>query len=233
MIFADFLKALQQLTDPAFRRVLVMGLALTLLLLVLISGLFIGVIDMWVPDALDLPVVGTVDGLGAVITWGAFALMLVLSVFLMVPVASVFTGFFLEDVAEAVERKHYPHLGPAPKISLYESIKDSINFFSILIIVNVLALVIAIFAGPFVPVVFWAVNGFLLGREYFTLAAMRRIGRAGAKRLRARHSGQIWLAGVLMAVPLSVPFVNLLIPLLGAATFTHIFHRLNKSVDRL
>jgi len=38
---------------------------------------------------------------------------------------------------------------------------------------------------------------------------------------------QIWIAGTLMAAPLSIPLVNLLIPLLGAATFTHMFHRLN------
>jgi uncharacterized protein involved in cysteine biosynthesis len=44
--------------------------------------------------------------------------------------------------------------------------------------------------------------------------------------LRRRHAGEIWLAGTLMAAPLSVPLVNLLIPVLGIATFTHLFHRL-------
>ena len=29
-----------------------------------------------------------------------------------------------------------------------------------------------------------------------------------------------------MAAPLSIPLVNLLMPVLGAATFTHLFHRL-------
>ena len=47
-----------------------------------------------------------------------------------------------------------------------------------------------------------------------------------AKRLRRRHAGTIWMAGVLMAVPLSVPLLNLLIPILGAATFTHLYHAL-------
>jgi uncharacterized protein involved in cysteine biosynthesis len=56
---------------------------------------------------------------------------------------------------------------------------------------------------------------------------MRRIGRANAKTLRKTHSGKIWLAGCLMALPLSIPLVNLVIPILGAATFTHLFHRLN------
>ena len=69
-------------------------------------------------------------------------------------------------------------------------------------------------------------NGFLLGREYFQVAAMRREGRSGAAALRRRHAGTIWLAGVLMALPLSIPLLNLFVPILGAATFTHLYHRL-------
>jgi uncharacterized protein involved in cysteine biosynthesis len=95
---------------------------------------------------------------------------------------------------------------------------------------NLLALAVYLFAGPLAPVVFWVVNGYLLGREYFTMVAMRRVGRAGARALRRRHAGEIWLAGTLMAAPLSVPLVNLLIPVLGAATFTHLFHRLQARV---
>ncbi|MEO0381733.1 MAG: EI24 domain-containing protein, partial [Pseudomonadota bacterium] len=74
--------------------------------------------------------------------------------------------------------------------------------------------------------IFWGLNGFLLGREYFMLAAMRRVGRAQAKELRRAHSSTVWLAGTLMAIPLSIPLLNLLIPIIGAATFTHLFHRL-------
>ena len=75
--------------------------------------------------------------------------------------------------------------------------------------------------------IFFALNGFLLGHEYFQLAAMRRIGRAEAKVLRKKHSGKIWLAGCLMAMPLSIPLVNLFIPTLGVATFTHLYPRLS------
>ena len=106
---------------------------------------------------------------------------------------------------------------------------DSINFLGLLIAVNIMALVLYAFAGPLIPVVFWSVNGWLLGREYFGLVAMRRLGRQGAKELRAAHKGKIWLAGTLMAAPLSIPLVNLVIPVLGVATFTHMFHRLNRA----
>lgn len=227
MIFADFMKSVAQLGDRRFQRVLWLGLALTLALLIAIYALFLGLIQSFTPDVVEIPFVGPVGGLDTLLSWGSALFMIGLSVFLMVPVASVFTGFFLEDVARAVEAKHYPWLPPATPLGLYDSIKDAMNFFAVLMIVNIIALVIAVFAGPAIPLVFYGVNGFLLGREYFTLAATRRLGRQGAKALRSRHSGQVWLAGVLMAVPLSIPLVNLLIPILGAATFTHLFHRLN------
>ena len=81
---------------------------------------------------------------------------------------------------------------------------------------------------PFALFIFWGLNGYLLGMEYFQLAAMRREGRAAAMALRRKHRLTIWAAGVLMAMPLSVPLVNLLIPILGAATFTHIYHAIRR-----
>jgi uncharacterized protein involved in cysteine biosynthesis len=101
-----------------------------------------------------------------------------------------------------------------------------VNVLGVLIGANILA--IGIYALlPFLSIaIFYALNGYLLGREYFQVVAMRRLGRQGAKDMRKQHKGQIWLAGCLMAIPLSIPLINLVIPILGAATFTHLFHRL-------
>ncbi|MEM8978481.1 MAG: EI24 domain-containing protein, partial [Pseudomonadota bacterium] len=93
-------------------------------------------------------------------------------------------------------------------------------------LVYLLALVLYVIFLPFAPIIFWGLNGFLLGREYFHLVAVRRVGLAEARRLRKLHFASIWAAGTLMAVPLSVPLLNLVIPIFGVATFTHIFHRL-------
>ncbi|MDZ4137152.1 MAG: EI24 domain-containing protein [Paracoccaceae bacterium] len=225
-MLADFLRALGQIGDRRFRRVLFLGVALSLALLIGVYAAFLWVVQSFTPESLDIPFVGPVGGLGTLLSWGSAVLMIGLSVFLMMPVASAFTSLFLEDVAQAVEDRHYPHLPAVPRLPIGDAIIDSLNFFALLIAVNILALILYAFAGPFIPVVFWAVNGLLLGREYFSLVAMRRLGRAGAKSLRKRHRLAIWVAGTLMAAPLSVPVVNLLIPVLGAATFTHMFHRI-------
>lgn len=229
MILGDFLRAVGQLGDSRFRRVLWLGVALSLVLLIAVYAAFLWLIQSFVPDAVEIPFIGPVGGLDTLLSWGSAVLMIGLSVFLMVPVASAFSGLFLEDVAQAVEDRHYPQLPPVPRLKLSDSLIDAFNFFALLIAVNMLALILYAFAGPFIPIVFWAVNGLLLGREYFTLVAMRRLGRPGAKALRSRYWGQIWVAGTLMAAPLSIPVVNLLIPVLGVATFTHLFHRLNRT----
>ncbi len=226
MIFGDFLKAIGQLGDPRFLKVTLQGVLLCLALLIAVYAGFLWVIQSYVPDAVQIPLVGPVGGLDTLLGVGSAVLMLGLSVFLMVPVASAFSGLFLEEVVEAVEERHYPGAPPVPRLGLWEGLRDSANFLGLLIAVNAVAFCVYIFTGPFIPVAFWALNGFFLGREYFTLVALRRLGREGARALRRRHFWQIWAAGTLMAIPLTVPLVNLLIPVLGVATFTHMFHRL-------
>ncbi len=228
-MFGDFSRALAQVGDRRFRRVLWLGIGLTLGLLAAVTWLFSWLVGWFVPDSLTLPWIGQISWAGDALSWAALLLMLILSVFLMVPVASAFTGIFLDDVADAVEDRYYPQLPEVPKLGFTEILRDGLAFFGVIVLVNALALVLYFVVGPLAPLLFWAVNGYLLGREYFQMAAMRRLGRDGANRLRRRHAAQIWAAGTLMAVPLSIPLVNLVIPILGAATFTHMFHRLNSN----
>jgi len=229
VILAAFGRALAQATDRRFLRVLLLGVGLTLALLFAVYGAFLWLLDWLLPETITLPGGREIAWVDDLLSFGSIILMLVLSVFLMVPVASAFTGLFLEDVAAAVEGRYYPHLPPVPRLPWSDALRDSIGFFGLLVAVNLVALALYFVVGPFAPLLFWAVNGFLLGREYFQLVAMRRLGRQGAIAARKRHRGRIWLAGTLMAAPLSIPLVNLVIPILGAATFTHLFHAWERS----
>ena len=229
MILSSFLAALGQMGDPRFRRVLGLGIVLTLALLVGMTTAFVWLINSLAGGSAFVDILGEVRWLNDLISWGSFFLISFLSIFLMVPVASAITSMFLDEVAQAVEDKHYPQLPKVPPVPFGDALRDTINFLGVLIGANILALflyAIFSFAAPFI---FWALNGFLLGREYFMLAAMRRVGRDQAKILRKQHVGVIWVAGILMAMPLSIPLLNLFIPILGAATFTHLYHRISAS----
>ncbi len=226
MILDALTRGLAQLPDPRFRRVLFLGIGLTIGLLFAITVLFVWLVGLFVPDTFSLPWIGEIAWIDDALSWAVVPLMLVLSIFLMVPVASAFTGIFLDDVADAVEARHYAHLGPAPAVSLAETLKDSAGFLGVIVAANLAALVPYLLLAPLAPLIFVALNGYLLGREYYQLIAMRRLGRAGAREARRRNAGTIWLAGAIMAIPLTVPVLNLLVPIVGAATFTHLFHRL-------
>lgn len=227
MILTDVLRALAQFTDRRFRGVLWLGVGLSVLLLVALYAGLLALVGLFAPDTVSLPLIGEVAWIDDALGWGSLLLMLGLSVFLMLPVASMMSGFFLESVAEAVEARHYPGLPPARPVPLADQIRDTVAFLAVLVLVNVAAFAASIAFPPAAPFLFYGVNGWLLGREYFQVAAMRREGRAGARAMRKRHPLRIWGAGCLMAVPLTVPVVNLLVPVLGAATFTHLYHRLS------
>lgn len=225
MILRDFWLALAQFGDPRFRRVLILGVALAIALLVVFYALFLWLIETLAPGSLVLPVLGEVTWVGDLLSWLSLFFMLFLSMFLMIPVASAITSLFLDDVAEAVEAEHYPHLPPLPRISWTEGLRETFGFLALLIAANIALLFVAFTLAILYPIAFYLVNGWLLGREYFHVAALRREGHARAVALRRAHAGQIWAVGCLMALPLSIPLVNLLIPVLGAATFTHLYHR--------
>lgn len=225
-LFRDFGRALSQLGDRRFRRVLLLGVALSVALLVAVYAAFLWALQTWTPDEIEIPLVGPIGGLGTLLTLGSALFMIGLSIFLMAPVASAFAGLFVDDVVQAVEETHYPWLPPVAPASWGDTLKDTVNFVALVIAANVLGVLIWIVMGPLMPLGFWALNGFLLGREFFLLVATRRLGRQGARAMRGRHWGKVWVAGILMAAPLSIPLINLLIPVLGAATFTHMFHRL-------
>lgn len=226
MIFNDFLKALGQIGDGRFLKVLLTGVGLTLALLFAFTVAFAWTVGLVVPDSFSLPWIGEITWIDNVLSWAVVPVMMVASIFLMVPVASAFTGLFLDRVVDAVEAEHYPGLAPVASLPLGEVLGETFKFLGLLLAVNLVALVLCIIFAPLAPLIFWGVNGLLLGREYATQVAQRRLGIEGARAFRKKNSMQIWIAGTLMAVPLTIPFVNLLIPILGVASFTHLYHRL-------
>ncbi|EDZ47170.1 conserved hypothetical protein [Rhodobacterales bacterium Y4I] len=169
MILTAFFKTLGQTGDPRFRKVLFLGLGLTVALLIAAYAAFLMLIQWLVGPEATLPLLGEVTWLDDLLSAGSLVLMLVLSIFLMVPVASAITSMFLDEVAQAVEDKHYPALPPAPKVPFWDAVRDTVNFLGLLIAANLLALVLYVLFPPAAIFIFWGLNGFLLGREYSPL----------------------------------------------------------------
>lgn len=216
-MLTPFTLALGDLTLPAMRGALFRSLGLAVLLFVaLLAGLG------WLLAHAALTGMAwldwTVDILG-----GAAALV---GAVLLFPTATVaILPFFLDPVAAAVEARHYPTLPPARPASLAAQTWAGVRLALIALALNLLALPFVLFVPVVGIALYLVVNGWLMGREYFELAALRRLDLSDARAARRRASGRAWLAGIALAAIGLVPFGNLLVPLLGAATFVHVFHR--------
>ena len=69
-------------------------------------------------------------------------------------------------------------------------------------------------------IVFFIATAWLLGREYFELAAMQSLP-AEAKAMRKANAATVFTAGLFIAAFVSIPIVNLATPLFGMAFMVH------------
>src|SRR5438132_412965 len=76
-------------------------------------------------------------------------------------------------------------------------------------------------------IVFFIATAWLLGREYFELAAMRFRSPAEAKAMRKANAATVFIAGLVIAAFVSIPIVNLATPLFGMAFMVHMHKRLS------
>jgi uncharacterized protein involved in cysteine biosynthesis len=151
---------------------------------------------------------------------GVFA-AIVIAWFIFPAAAAAIAGIFADEVIDAVEAKHYPYLGPGKPVPVLAAVLDGLKLAAIAVVANILALPFLL-VFPIYVLITWGVNGWLLGREYFEMVAFRRMDRATAHELHKRHNRTFTIAGVMIAVCLTIPFVNLVAPVLGAAFMVHI-----------
>ncbi len=149
-------------------------------------------------------------------------------VFLMPAVSAFVASFFADEIAAEVERTGYPADAPGTPLPVGRALLEGLKTALLALVVYLCAVPFLLVAGLGVVIFFFA-TAFLLGREYFELAAMRFHAPAAAKALRKRHAGQVFLGGMAIAFVVSIPIVNLVTPLFGTALMVHIHKRLAES----
>ena len=217
-MFQSARAALPQILSPPFRAALWKVLALTLALLTLAwIGLdnliesYIAVSNPWLATTLSvLTGVGLFFGLA----------------FVIAPTSSLVAGFFLDELAERVEREIAPPGAPTGRaLPAGQAIWLASKFAAVSLLVNMMALGMLLLPGVNI-IAFLAANSYLLGREYFELAALRYRPLEEVRALRRKHSFYLFVAGVPLALFVAVPLVNLLTPLFGVAYMVRIHKRL-------
>jgi CysZ protein len=217
-MFASARKAFAMIFDRAFLGVVLNALILTLLLFVL---LFVGL-----QYALHyLPTLGW-HWVNAAVDFLASILLIVVFVFLGAPVAAVFASFFLDGIAKTVEETYYPADAPASGAPFRGSFVAGLRLSGAVIAVTFALLPVDIALPGLGSAATIITDGWLLGREYFELAALRHLSRGATRSMRRRHGFTIFGAGLLIAVLSAIPVINFIAPLFGAALMVHVFKRI-------
>ena len=128
-----------------------------------------------------------------------------------------------------VEALDYPGLAPARGAPLFETIKATLRLMGLTLALNLLALPVYLLVPGINLFVFLALNGYLLGREYFEVVALRRLDMAGARALRNRFGARVFFGGVVIAGLFALPLVNLVAPVIATAFMVHIFEGLPRA----
>ncbi len=207
-------RGIAQVTDPAFLGVLVLSLACS-------AAVFV---------ALHLAVLWAVHRALAHasgwLAWGADLLgsfgAALLGLWLFLPLAAGIATLFIDRVARAVERRYYPMLPPAPGASLLAEIADGLALVWRILLLNLLALALALVLPGIGLLLAWAVGAYAIGRGLFMTVALRRFDRRAAELLYSTNRAPVLVQGGIMALAGYLPGFNLLIPVLGTAAMVHV-----------
>jgi CysZ protein len=206
-------QAFQELFTPPFRAVLFKCVAFTIALLTLL----VAVIVWGFGYLVALP--GWIE---TTIQWLGGLALVVGSIFLIPPVTSLIAGLYLDDIAAVVEKEHCPSDPPGRELPTLQAIGLALKFFIVVLLVNILALFLLLVPGVNL-IAFYLGNGYLLGREYFELAAMRHLAPAEARRLRKANRLTVFLCGLFIAGLASVPILNLVTPLFATSFMVRVY----------
>lgn len=209
-------QAFQELFTPPFRAVMIKCVGFTLALL---AALIVAV------EWSFTHFVAWPDWIETAIQWLGGLALVAASIFLIPPVTSLIAGLYLDDIAGQVERSAFPSDPPGRELPTAKSIWLAIKFFVVVLAVNLLALFLLLIPGVNL-VAFYVGNGYLLGREYFELAAMRHVSAAEAKRMRKSNRLTVLLCGLLIAGLASVPILNLVTPLFATGFMVRMYKRM-------
>jgi CysZ protein len=226
-------KALSQILSPPMRSILWRSIGLALALIVVLAiglqrllGWFATSGEGWAEAMLGPGFHTPLNILSWILSIAAGLGVVFGAVFLMPAITSLVASVFVDEVADHVEREHYPAERPGTALPFGTAMTEGVKTALLTILVYLIALPFVFVAGAGF-IAFFIATAWLLGREYFELAAMRFRPPAEAKAMRKHHAGLVFTAGLVIAAFVSIPVVNLATPLFGMAFMVHMHKRLS------
>lgn len=215
MLVSNFSKALHNLLLPDIMKIFLLCMLAYIVgwsaVAWVLSGLISSYIATTATEGFFVHALGSVGGV--VIAWFLFPLLY-----------PVLISFFDEKIAEIIERKDYPQL-PASQPPFWPTLTNDILFSLKAVGLNIICF--PLYLIPMLGIIlYYGLNGYLLGKQFFRMAAGRRVSESEAAILQKKAGNSILLIGVAISFCATIPILNLAAPVLGVATMLHLFHEL-------
>lgn len=228
MLFSLTRQSFLQLFSPSFRPLIWRILGFTLLFMLLVWGAIRKAffVFLWPLIAQIFPDMPSWMG------WMSFAFIITFSIglavlltFFIASFSSFVGGFFIDKAMGNVEKENYPQKPQGVDLSLTRAFQISLYFFVLSLVGNLIALFSLFFPGLHL-VIFYGINGYILGRQYFLFAAERFLNKKQAHLSYQNNRFTVFLAGLIITIFLSIPLLNLTTPLFAAIFMAHLYQSL-------
>ena len=220
-MLAVLLKTFRTIGRPYFMTMLLLSLVAT-------TAAF-GVLFVGVGYLLSATAFVSAGWLDTILDWTAGLGTGILVWFLFPTLLPLVASLFLEPVAGRIERREYGLEAP-PALPLWSEVLEGLKFAGFSLLLNLMALPLYLVPVLF-PIIYFGLNSYLLGREFFETVAGRHGGRKAASLLRREHRLPVLFSGLIIALCATLPLVALFAPFIGVAIAVHLFQAMPNSLS--
>ena len=173
--------------------------------------------------------------LGPILSWAWGLLALIFGALLLPPITIIIGSIYSDSIVDHIEKKYYPSRLGMRQIKLSELGFSISKNFCITIIVNILLAPVYLI-GTFFPIIsfliFYSVNGYLIGKELFETVASRHLEMKDRYLLKKQNNNKVIIGGIIMVGISTIPILNLIAAVLGIVFMTHFFHSLALKTEK-
>lgn len=159
-----------------------------------------------------------------ILHWAGTGMAIFMAWFMAPLLFPLISTLFLDGIVGRIEIRSYalPRSKGAP---LRRAMVAALRLLVLTLMLNLLLLPLMFLLPILYLPLYYLFNGYLHGREYVELVALRYFTQKDARNLRRRHRGEVLMAGIVVMVMFTTPFVNLIAPVLSAVFIAHFYHR--------
>ena len=223
-MLSTFFRSTREIFQKPLRSVVFKAIFASMVILVVVLAVLVfGLLNVEIPllGQLPWPISWLVE---TSLEFLAISLFIFLGSILFPWVLSLVIAFFLEEIVTVVRERNYNNEF-LETTGNCQAIIYAVKFGVLTSLINLVCLpiyLILLFFPIMSLVFFYLVNGLLLGREYYGLVT---IGYVASKERRAvfkENRLQVYLAGLFIAFMMTIPFINLIAPVLGSVMMVHL-----------